>query len=296
VWVTREGQQETLSLEPAPYFDPRLSPDEQTVAVTVLDDVGGRDVSILDLESGSRSRFTFDGLSQRPHWTPNGQRIIFHSQAAGRPPGLFWKTSDGSGQIEQLSELSGPGVSDSFTPDGSASVFSRFEQDWDVYLLPLEGERAPQPLIASEHNEYAASISPNGRYIAYTSDALGPEQVFVRPFPNVEGGPWLVSSDGGSDAVWRSDGRELFYRIGGTVMAVSIDAESTFSSGTPRALFTGNYVYDSGAARNYAVSADGERFLMIQLASQVGDYSQQTTLAVIENWFEELNRLAPSSP
>ncbi len=297
VWVTREGRQEALSFEQAPYFDPQLSPapDEQRVAVTVVDDVGGRDVWILDLESGNTSRFTFDGVSQRPHWTPSGQRIIFHSQAAGRPPGLFWKASNGSGQVEHLSELSGPGRSDSFTPDGSAFVFSQLEQDWDVHLLPLEEERTAQPLIGSERNEYAASISPNGRYIAYTSDELGAEEVFVRPFPNVEGGKWQVSRNGGSGSVWRFDGRELFYRIGGTVMAVSIDAESTFSQGTPRALFTGNYVYDGGTSPSYAVSADGERFLMIQLASHVEDYSQQTALAVIENWFSELIRLAPPS-
>jgi serine/threonine-protein kinase len=133
-------------------------------------------------------------------------------------------------------------------------------------------------------------ISPDGRWIAYESLETGDYEVYIRPFPNVEAGKWMISRGGGVDPVWSPNGRELFYYYNGnpsSVMAVPIETEPAFSAGSPVLLFTGDYIYAQG--RHYDIHPDGQRFLMIKEAEQTADQ-----LNVVLNWFEELKRLAPT--
>ncbi len=134
-----------------------------------------------------------------------------------------------------------------------------------------------------------SAISPDGRWIAHESTETGDWEIYVRPFPNVQDGKWQISNAGGEVVRWGPEGRELFYREGsptGPVMAVAIETEPTFSAGTPRSLLTGNYGAD------YAVAGDG-KFLMLIDTQQTGQTNAQTVVVVVENWFEELKRLAP---
>ena len=152
----------------------------------------------------------------------------------------------------------------------------------------MEDERVSQPLLYDQFTEQHAAISPSGHWIAYESNESGRYEIYVRPFPNVEEGKWQISSSGGEDPVWAPQGQELFYRNSQALMVVGIKTEPTFTAGRPAVLFTGDYQRISHN-RQYDVTLDGQRFLMIK--------QEQTGVAqinVVLNWFEELKRLVPT--
>ncbi len=129
----------------------------------------------------------------------------------------------------------------------------------------------------------------SGRFIAYASNESGQNEIYVRPFPNVDDGKWQISRDGGKEPVWAPRGQELFYRYSQALMVVGITTEPTFTQGSPAVLFTGNYQQTSFGNPQYDVAPDGQRFLMIK-QEQTG----VTQINVIQNWFEELKRLVPT--
>jgi serine/threonine-protein kinase len=162
-------------------------------------------------------------------------------------------------------------------------------------------------------DEVNAALSPDGRWLAYQSNESGQHEVYVRPFPDVTGGRWQISTSGGSRPLWSSDGRELFYMAtGGTVtayittagtlaaiMRVPIGRDGAFNAGVPVKLFEGPYFFASdvgttGFGRTYDVSADGQRFLMVKEA-EASETSAAARIVIVQNWFEELKRLVPSN-
>jgi hypothetical protein len=157
----------------------------------------------------------------------------------------------------------------------------------DIWALPPGGD--PLLLVSSDADERAPMISPDGRHLAYVSSEGGRDEVYVRPWP--EGTTrYKISSNGGREPQWRRDGRELFYRDGDRMYAVSIDVGGdTFRAGRPELLFEQPFAQEQFGNPNYDVSHDGERFLMI--ASPAGDSTRE--IPVIVNWFEQLERLGP---
>ena len=163
----------------------------------------------------------------------------------------------------------------------------------------MEGDRARRPLLQEKYNEAQPQISPDGRWMAYTSDESGQAQIYVRPFPEVDKGRWQVSTSGGDSPLWSPDGRELFYRSGDAAMAVSVKTEPTFRLETPKTLFRGTYV-SSDLRRGWIllnpwdISPDGKRFLMIKPPESTA-YAGGASLKinVVLNWFEELKRRVP---
>ena len=189
------------------------------------------------------------------------------------------------------------GLPNFITPDGAQLVF---QNGGDLYLLALNGEAAASPLLSSEFQEFFANISPDGRWMAYTSDETGRYEVYVRPFPNVDDNKFQVSSQGGYWPRWNSDGTELFFLTQGlemSIWAVSVETESDFEYGIPSILFAGDYARIS-TTMGFDLSPDGTRFLLTKLPARTdsAEDPNQTTLIVVDNWFEELNRLAPPSP
>ncbi len=154
----------------------------------------------------------------------------------------------------------------------------------------MEGESDSEPLLYGEFTEQGAAISPTGRFIAYESDESGQLEVYVRPFPNVEEGKWQISSDGGIEPVWAPQGQELFYRNSQALNVVGIKTEPTFTAGRPAVLFTGDYYQSIGYNRQYDVTPDGQRFLMIKQ-----EQTRVSQIQVVLNWFEELKRLVPTN-
>jgi len=164
----------------------------------------------------------------------------------------------------------------------------------------MDGERTEQPLIVTENLEAYTAISPDGRWIAYTSDETGQLEVYVCPFPNVNDGKWLISTNGGEEPLWGPNGQEIIYRraADNAVVAASVETEPNFVVERPRVLFTGDYLgLNRGLGHpTYDISPDGQRFLMVKDArDEIEPEFRSTQLVVVDNWFEELNRLAPPS-
>ena len=288
VWVDRKGQEERLAAEPHEYQDPRISPDGSRLAITIVE-AGGSDVWLYDLEREIPTRLTFDPADDHwPVWTPDSQRVVFDSTREGAPHNLFWKAADGTGQAQRLTTSPHTQGAYSFSPDGKSLVHNESSTSRNLHVLSMEGEFTSQPLLDSEFTENAASISPSGRFIAYESDESGQNEIYARPFPNVDGGKWQISRNGGIAPVWHPKEEGLFYRNRQSLMLVGIKTEPTFTAGSPAILFTGNYLADL-QNRQYDISPDGQRFLMIKQ-----EQTAEAQINVVLNWFEELKRLVPT--
>jgi len=211
---------------------------------------------------------------------------------------MFRKAANGTGQATLVYDgLGGNLLPDSFSPDGTQLVFREFSSGGDIHVLSLESELTSQPLLQEPFSESVASISPDGRWLAYTSDETGQYEVYVRPFPNVDENKFQISSGGGDEPRWGPDGEELFFLHetddgDAEILMVTVTGEPVFSAGDPEVLFAGDYL--TGNRPVWDISLDGQRFLL-QKGQQVVE-DESTALVVVDNWFEELNRLAPPSP
>ncbi len=288
VWVDRQGQVQPVTEIQRRFEEPRLSPDGSHVAVTVLDR-GGFNLWIYEIARGILTPLTFDG-GNRAFWTPDGQRLIFTSLGNA----IFWTQADGSGEAEPLATRTGAAsrvISTSWSSEGVLAYSHGIVINQDIWVMALEGDRDPQPFLVTEFNERHAMFSPDGSWVALTSNRSGQDEIYVKPYP-AEGGLVQISTDGGVEPVWARSGRELFYRSQDKMMAVSIQTEPTFQAETPRLLFEGSFSESYlSATSNYDVTADGQRFVMVQPSQE---RVEPESLNIVLNWFEELKRLVPT--
>lgn len=177
------------------------------------------------------------------------------------------------------------------SPDGQTLAFHEVNPTTgvDIWILHL-ADRKVEPFLRTPANEADARFSPDGHWIAYTSDESGREEIYVQPYPG-PGGKWQVSTEGGTEPVWNPNGRELFYRTEDKMMAVDVSANSNLTIGKPRTLFQGNYVLSPVHIPNFDVSADGQRFLMVKPSESAE--ASPTQINIVLNWFEELNQKVP---
>ncbi|MHC4173217.1 MAG: protein kinase domain-containing protein [Planctomycetota bacterium] len=289
VWFDRAGKKLGEVGEPGEYSNPALSPDERRLAVCVFDRQSmKRDIWIGDLTRGTTSRFTFDPADDtNPVWSPDGSRIIFTSERKGQRD-LYEKAASGTGQVQLLLESEYFKHAEDWSSDGKFLVYNALPRGGqDLWVLPLSGgDEKPRALLEEAFSEHQAQFSPNGRWIAYTSDETGRSEVYVQTFPPA-GGKWQVSTAGGLVAKWRRDGKELFYIERNKLMAVEVNTDgSTFEAGIPKALFE---THIGLIRRNpYLVTGDGQRFLIITPVEQT-----TSPITVVLNWFEELKRRVP---
>jgi serine/threonine-protein kinase len=291
VWVDRQGREQPIPLPARGYQLARLSPDGTRAALEIDGDIWTWDVG-----RDTITRLTFDPApDQFPIWTPDGRRIVFGSDRTNNgQANLFAQAADGSGTVERLTESPNQQFPMSITRDGARLVFRESAPSLDLLVLPLnDPSRRAQPLVHTTFAEQNGEVSPDGRWLAYESNESGRFEIYVRPFPNVEGGRWQISTDGGIQAEWSRKGDELFYlAAGGAVMAVPVNAGSGWNAGNPAKLFDDRYFHGGGVGggfgRTYDVSPDGKRFLMIK---QAGDSTDTAAFIVVQNWFEELTRL-----
>jgi serine/threonine-protein kinase len=289
VWVGRDGREEPLHTDARAFTDPRLSPDEQRALVELNDDAD--DIWIVDLNRGALTRQTFEpGEDESAVWMPDGKTIAYASTRAGTPRAVYRRRADGVGGEEPLWTGTGHVHVDMSTPDGRALILSSAPAaggQFDLMLLPLEGDRKLKPLLQTRFDDARARVSPDGRWIAYTSDETGRGEVYVRAFPSLEG-KTQVSTAGGGQPVWAKRGDELFFRTPDAMMTVRVQPGASFSVGPPRKLFDGRFYSKGPNTGGYDVSRDG-RFLMVKDApvaqSATGTLA---SLIVVVNWLEEL--------
>ncbi len=283
------AKEEALTAAPRAYTHARISPDGSRVALDVRDQED--DIWIWDFARETLTRLTFASGGERvPIWTPDGKRVVFSSERDGSP-NLYWKAADGTGAVERLTESENALYPYAFTPDGSQLVFLELGERASLGLLSLEGSSTP--LLATEFSETSATLSPDGRWLAYQSNASGESEIYARPFPNIDDGQWLISTDGGTRPLWGPDGRELFYLSRDRkLMTVRVQTEPSFAPGNPEVVLKGhNFALGSSPGRAYDISPDGKRFLVIQ--EPVGE-TARTELILVQNWFQELERLVPT--
>jgi len=294
VWVDRSGKEEPLAASPNSYSDPAISPDGTKIALGIASG-SNTDVWIWDVVRKSLTKLIIDpGGMGDPLWTPDGKRIVFSRQHAGKN-GIYWKSADGTGKEEPL--LSSPVdaliFADSWADNGKTLVLEEIGASVNIGTLSIEGDRKWKPLLEEKYNESLAKISPDGRWLAYTSDQSGQMEIYVRPFPEVNAGQWQVSVGGGVLPLWSPDSRELFYVNGDTVMAASVKTDSAFSPETPKALFKGTYAFLFGFPL-WDISPDGKRFLMMKGAEpSASTATGPRRINIVVNWIDELKQRVP---
>jgi len=299
-WFSREGKRLGSIGPGGSYLAFRLSPDQKRVALDALDpEVGGREIWLLDLGRDVASRFTSEPWQQGlPIWSPNGDRLVFASDERGIF-NLSERAASGVGKEEPLLESSSADLPSDWSSDGRYILFERIDAGtastsktsrdssllWQarrgLWVMPLSGERKPQPLLQSPFSQSQARFSPDGRRIAYVSNESGRSEIYLEPFP-VPTGKMRISTQGGAEPVWRRDGKELFYLAPDRrLMAVSMMAEpSRFEVGRPQPLFQIPHEQVSSTRHHYDVAADGQRFLLATIAEE----GFSPTITVVLNW------------
>ena len=292
VWVDRSGQVEAVPAPPRPYYDPRISPDGNRLAITAAE--GTERIWLYDFARPTLTALTTaDSSSQSAVWTRDGTRVIYRATRQGFR-NVYWKAADGSGDEERLGRHDNMQTPMSLSRDGTHVVFGQGDPTTgsDLWTLSLEDSRTTTAFLRTRASENNASVSPDGRWVAYASNESGRTEIYVQPFPG-PGGKTTVSTNGGYEPVWSRDGRELFYRSGDALMVVAVSTRSDFVAGLPRRLFSGDYEQSDTGTAGYDVSPDGRRFLMIQPAQPQRAVTQ---FNIVLNWFDALRRPSRTTP
>ena len=295
VWVDRQGIETPIAAPPRPYLLPALSPDGTRVAVFANDQQ--RDLWIWDLRRTTLTRLTdTPGVDVVQVWTPDSRRLIFTSERAG-VRNLFWQAADGAGAVERLTESPDTQYPTGITPDGRRLIFTEQSPttDDDVMAIELDATRRVTPLVQSSFNDRNGTVSPDGRWLAYEANDSGRFEIYVRPFPEVKSGRWLVSTTGGTRPIWTRNGQELVYvSPTGALMGVGVTRGPSWAATTPTQVVKEGYFTNlNWWGRSYDVSADGQRFLMIKEGGADGT-SAPASIVVVQHWVEELKRLVPT--
>ena len=298
VWVDRDGREEPIAAPSRNYVIARVSPDGTRVALDTRDQEN--DIWVWDFAREVLTRLTvMPRLDQHGHWTPDGRRVVFSSTREG-PSNIYSKAADGTGPVERLTEGDTSLIVNGVTPDGALVIAEvsiagdGIDQPGgrkDLIVVSLDGSHATETLLSTEFDEQNAALSPDGVWLAYQSNASGRAEVYVRPFPDSEGGRWQISAAGGRYPVWSRDGHELFYQADTQLMTVPVRTEAGFGGGVPEPLFEANYFFGA-PSRNYDVAPDG-RFLMIKTVGQGDNDAPPSEIHVVLNWHEELKERVP---
>ena len=298
-WFDRTGKVVGSIADPADYSYVQLSPDGRTVAFDIYDASSrNRDIWLFDPARGRKTRFTFDpSVDEVPIWSPDGKRILFHSDRKGHYD-LYVKTTSGAGVEESLYESPLPETPFDWSSDGKFISFGTTDpkSQSDLWIFPLEGERRPFVFLQTDFDEQAGMFSPDTRWIAYESNESGNYEVYIRPFIGADGKialnetrKWQVSANGvavASSLRWSRDGKQLYYVSSDNRMMVA-DVKSdgeTLDIGTLTPLFE---MPSKGWSCFFSdVTADGKRFL---LASAFGGHSSPP-LTLVTHWEKELTK------
>jgi len=301
-WMDAAGKFSPLRETPANYNNIAISPDGKRLAMDITN--GSRsDIWVYEWERDTLTRLTFAAFSNDyPVWTPDGQRIVYGSAEKGGVPNLWWIRADGGGDAQRLSENKNIQVPGSWSPDGKTLAFfqSNPGTGFDVMTMSMEGNEKsgwkpgePKPFANTPFVEVLPAFSPDGRWIAYTSNESGNFEVYVRPFPG-PGGRWQISTGTGALPIWSKNGKELLYRAqDGKIMVVKYTSSGdTFHAEKPNVWSSGQFS-DRPQVWNYSLSPDGKRFAVLKAGSTDTAAAPINKVSFIFNFFDELKRKVP---
>jgi Tol biopolymer transport system component len=292
-WIGRDGSEEPLSIPRNIHGTFQLSPDRSRLAIQVS---GAQDqIHIYDFARATLTRLTFEGPSWHPAWSHDGRDVIYAGLREGVVT-LLRQQVDGSGEEVRL--LTGEqralivaGFLDpySVSPDGRHLLFTTWgnlEMRADIWVLALDGESDPQPLLQTPDNEIIPMFSPDGNYIVYLSNKAGPSGIYARPFPEVDRREWPISAKGGFDARWSPAGNEILYRVGAmNLMSVPFELEPELTPGSEHQILEMDF-HDS-AGFSFDLSADGNRILVNKPAMSLKD---DLPVILVTDWFAEIEQ------
>jgi len=296
VWLTRQGKAEAVDPEWSGEFfgSPALSPDGKRLAVTRSTGPEPFKIWIKQLDRGPSIQLAGDANENfQAAWSPDGRSVTFTSNPTKGSSYVEIEPADGGAsgavQFRRTENLFNAG----WSPDGKWLIFMTdvgSSGAGDILAIRPGADTAPIPIVATAFTETSPAISPNGRWLAYSSNESGKNDIYVVPFPNTHGGKWAISTDGGTEPVWSHRGTELFYRdASGNLVAVGVNANLTFSVGRSTTLFPAAGYESNRFTPQYAVARDDKRFLMIRpLETKSPD-----NIIIVENWFEELKAKLP---
>jgi serine/threonine-protein kinase len=307
-WLEQSGKLQPLISAPSPYKEIHFSPDGKRLAL-VKDEQGNPDIWVYDMKRESLTRLTFGGANEGPVWSPGGQYLAYRS---GRGMGIWWIRADGSGEGQQLMESRSMQSVTSFS--GAHLAFEQVSpaSDVDIWTAPIEGAYTgnpkagvPAPFLRTPSTEGGAMFSPDGRWLAYTSDESGSNQVYVRPFrpgmSSQSGSKTQISTKGGIWPMWSQNGRELFYISDDRrIMVASYATKDDLFLPNRPALWCPFQVMAPPATLRMATSSvdlapDGKRFAVLVPADTEAPQAP-THVNVLLNFFDELARKTGKNP
>jgi eukaryotic-like serine/threonine-protein kinase len=297
VSVDRKGAPEALkTAPPASYLGPRWSPDGQKIAVAVRRVAPrGADLWLYDVARGAPTRLTFGVIDGSPVWSPDGKRLVYGASGIASP-GIYVIDADGGGKAERVADGGAPS---SWAAGTNSIAFLRRTETGSngIWVLPASGDRTPQLFLESRFTLWFPELSPDGHLMAYVSNESGASELYVQTYPG-SGAKIRVSTNGGREPIWTSNGRELVYRSftreGQQFFSATVRSASPLTIDAPRLLFEAKAgEYDATAPeRSWDAGADGRKFLLSRPVE-----STERPVGVVQvvlNWTDELKRLAPA--
>jgi eukaryotic-like serine/threonine-protein kinase len=289
VWVGTDGTATPIdSTWTASFNEVSLSPDGSRLAMSIVSEDGGA-IWVKRLPNGSLTRLSFAQNADRPVWTPDG-RTVAYLAVKGEKRTAWMRRADGSND-EQSVNRKAPQLDEiTFSPDGRLTVLrtqGTTSNSRKLLIATAGTDSTPRPLLRTDYDNFGAAISPNGKWLAYTSNESKQNEVYVRPFPSVDSARWTISVNGGAEAVWSRNGRQLFFRTpAGDMMAFQMTTGDVFQPNTPVRLFNNRHLASDAFHQTYDVSLDDKKFIMIRTSQKAAQ-----TLGVVINWGAEIGRL-----
>jgi len=289
VRVTREGAASPIDTAWHGQFNSfAVSPDGRRVAVGVGLDVGKLDIWIKQLDRGTFTRLTFGGVNRRPAWSPDGRTVAFIHDTGGTSV-VYERAVDGSTPQRLLATLDRQIQEVTWSPDGRWLVLrtdNGAAGAGDIVGVRTSGDTTPVPLVADQFTELHPTVSPDGHWIAYTSDESGTQEVYVRAFPGTTTGRWQVSNGGGVQPRWSPDGRELYFGSGDRLLAAEIRTTNGFEATAVKSVLNPAGFPSDRFHQTYDVLPGGG--LLFPRPWQTGSAAAAQTVVEVENWFADV--------
>jgi len=287
------GKKVPLLATPGVYQNPRLSPDGKRLSLIVTDG-SNRDIWVYDIQRDAKQKLTSGGSTfADPIWSPDGRYILFGSLGSG----FFWTRSDGASQPQALTQSKVLQVPWSFSREAKRVAYMEIGGNPQIWTMPIDDQDGqlkagkPEQFFKSPSQELFPAFSPDGKWLAYSSDNSGKPEIEVRAFPppaSGQGGKWLISNSGGQFPLWSPNSHDLFYLAGNDIMAVSYSVKGdSFIADKPRvwAAKTGATWFD--------IAPDGKRAVVLTPVASPEAPKQEHEVVFLFNFFDELRRRVP---